>query len=189
VAKEPDNETLTVSAKEACRIAGVSYRQLDYWKRQNLFQIDTDAQGSGSRRRMSVMDIRCLLVVKELMAAGLTRNLDLVCIVVGQARNPDAQGVAIHAGRVYTLDQMAEMIRSGFAMISLIQFAPVTKLEQATRVELESSSRAALPESTLDRVLAATSAVAMDEIVEPLGHNGSDDRDSHTAALAVSGSH
>lgn len=60
------------SSPQACRLAGVSYRQLDYWVRVGLIEPSLGhARGSGTSRRWSVADILGLRVVSELMERGV----------------------------------------------------------------------------------------------------------------------
>ncbi|MYW89780.1 MerR family transcriptional regulator [Amycolatopsis rubida] len=57
----------------ACQIAGITYRQLDYWARTKLIapSIRT-AHGSGSQRLYSFKDILVLKVVKRLLDTGVS---------------------------------------------------------------------------------------------------------------------
>ena len=60
------------SGARAAEIAGISYRQLDYWARTDLVRPSlTDATGSGSRRRYSYTDLLELRVIKSLLDAGI----------------------------------------------------------------------------------------------------------------------
>jgi len=57
----------------ACRAAGISYRQLDYWARTGLVAPSVrDASGSGSQRLYSFRDILLLRVIKSLLVAGVS---------------------------------------------------------------------------------------------------------------------
>ena len=61
----------------ACQVAGITYRQLDYWARTNLVvpSIRT-ATGSGSQRLYSFRDILVLKIVKRLLDTGISlRNI------------------------------------------------------------------------------------------------------------------
>jgi DNA-binding transcriptional MerR regulator len=57
----------------ACQIAGISYRQLDYWARTKLVapSIRT-AHGSGSQRLYSFKDLLVLKIVKRLLDTGVS---------------------------------------------------------------------------------------------------------------------
>ncbi|WP_019812622.1 MerR family transcriptional regulator [Saccharomonospora saliphila] len=57
----------------ACQIAGITYRQLDYWARTKLVlpSIRT-AHGSGSQRLYSFKDLLVLKIVKRLLDTGVS---------------------------------------------------------------------------------------------------------------------
>lgn len=60
------------SGAAAAEIAGISYRQLDYWTRTGLVSPSlAAASGSGSRRRYSYTDLLELRVIKSLLDAGI----------------------------------------------------------------------------------------------------------------------
>jgi DNA-binding transcriptional MerR regulator len=57
----------------ALRVAGITYRQLDYWARTHLVVPSVrDASGSGTQRLYSFRDIVVLKVVKRLLDAGVS---------------------------------------------------------------------------------------------------------------------
>ncbi|MPY79522.1 MAG: MerR family transcriptional regulator [Actinophytocola sp.] len=57
----------------ACQIAGISYRQLDYWARTQLVEPSIrTAHGSGSQRLYSFKDLLVLKIVKRLLDAGVS---------------------------------------------------------------------------------------------------------------------
>lgn len=57
----------------ACRAAGITYRQLDYWARTGLIEPTVrGATGSGSQRLYSFRDILILKVIKRLLDAGIS---------------------------------------------------------------------------------------------------------------------
>jgi DNA-binding transcriptional MerR regulator len=57
----------------ACRVAGITYRQLDYWARTGLVQPSIrPATGSGTHRLYSFRDILVLKVVKRLLDTGVS---------------------------------------------------------------------------------------------------------------------
>jgi DNA-binding transcriptional MerR regulator len=57
----------------ACQIAGITYRQLDYWARTGLVAPSIrGAHGSGSQRLYSFQDLLVLKVVKRLLDAGVS---------------------------------------------------------------------------------------------------------------------
>lgn len=57
----------------ACKAAGITYRQLDYWARTGLVEPAVrSAQGSGTQRLYSFRDILVLKVVKRLLDTGVS---------------------------------------------------------------------------------------------------------------------
>ena len=57
----------------ACQVAGITYRQLDYWARTKLVQPSIrNAAGSGSQRLYSFRDILVLKIVKGLLDTGIS---------------------------------------------------------------------------------------------------------------------
>ncbi|PPK92175.1 MerR-like DNA binding protein [Kineococcus xinjiangensis] len=57
----------------ACRVAGITYRQLDYWARTGLVEPSVrSAAGSGSQRLYSFRDVLVLKVVKRLLDTGVS---------------------------------------------------------------------------------------------------------------------
>jgi DNA-binding transcriptional MerR regulator len=57
----------------ACKVAGITYRQLDYWARTGLVAPGVRAAtGSGTQRLYSFRDILVLKVVKRLLDSGVS---------------------------------------------------------------------------------------------------------------------
>src|SRR5712692_9008924 len=64
--------TEAFSTAQACRVVGVTYRQIDYWAHSRLVTPSLqEAAGSGTRRRYSFADLVELRVVKKLIDAGV----------------------------------------------------------------------------------------------------------------------
>ncbi|MBV8692228.1 MAG: MerR family transcriptional regulator [Actinobacteria bacterium] len=58
---------------QVCKIAGITYRQLDYWARTDLLRPSiSEARGSGTQRRYSYTDLLELKVIKQLLDAGVS---------------------------------------------------------------------------------------------------------------------
>ena len=71
-ASSPD-ELVGYRGPAACQIAGITYRQLDYWARTGLVAPTIrSAAGSGSQRLYSFKDVLVLRVVKRLLDAGVS---------------------------------------------------------------------------------------------------------------------
>ncbi|MGH9021654.1 MAG: MerR family transcriptional regulator [Acidimicrobiia bacterium] len=57
----------------ACKIVGITYRQLDYWARTDLVRPSVaDARGSGTHRLYSFRDLVELKVIRHLLDAGIS---------------------------------------------------------------------------------------------------------------------
>lgn len=84
------NLNLGYRGQVACTVAGISYRQLDYWARTELVLPSVQsAAGSGSQRLYSFTDMLVLKVVKKLLDAGV--SLQNIRTAVAHLRN---RGVA-----------------------------------------------------------------------------------------------
>lgn len=58
--------TTTFSTREAIELAEVTYRQADYWDRNNILSPAIHGQGSGFRRRYTVRDVQVLWALGQL---------------------------------------------------------------------------------------------------------------------------
>jgi len=77
----------------ACQIAGISYRQLDYWARTNLVVPSIrGAAGSGSQRLYSFKDILVLKIVKRLLDTGV--SLQNIRVAVDHLRSRGVRDLA-----------------------------------------------------------------------------------------------
>jgi DNA-binding transcriptional MerR regulator len=83
---EPD-QLVGYRGPTACQVAGITYRQLDYWARTELVvpSIRT-ASGSGSQRLYSFKDVLVLKVVKRLLDAGVSLQNIRVAVDALRAR-------------------------------------------------------------------------------------------------------
>lgn len=77
----------------ACKAAGITYRQLDYWARTDLVVPTVrSASGSGSQRLYSFRDILVLKVVKRLLDTGV--SLQQIRTAVGHLRERGVEDLA-----------------------------------------------------------------------------------------------
>lgn len=81
----------------ASKVAGITYRQLDYWARRQIVEPSiTPSHGSGSRRLYSFKDVVILAVSKRLLDAGI--NLQNVTTAIGflaQRTTDQLEGITI----------------------------------------------------------------------------------------------
>jgi DNA-binding transcriptional MerR regulator len=77
----------------ACRAAGITYRQLDYWARTGLVEPSVrPATGSGTQRLYSFRDILVLKVVKRLLDTGV--SLQQIRVAVSHLRERGVEDLA-----------------------------------------------------------------------------------------------
>jgi DNA-binding transcriptional MerR regulator len=77
----------------ACKAAGITYRQLDYWARTGLVAPSVrGATGSGTQRLYSFRDILVLKVVKRLLDTGV--SLQQIRVAVSHLRERGVQDLA-----------------------------------------------------------------------------------------------
>jgi DNA-binding transcriptional MerR regulator len=77
----------------ACKAAGITYRQLDYWARTGLVEPSVrSAKGSGSQRLYGFRDVLVLKVVKSLLDAGV--SLQQIRVAVGALRERGVDDLA-----------------------------------------------------------------------------------------------
>ena len=77
----------------ACKAAGITYRQLDYWARTGLVAPSVrGATGSGTQRLYSFRDILVLKVVKRLLDTGV--SLQQIRVAVTHLRERGVQDLA-----------------------------------------------------------------------------------------------
>ncbi|SIS19203.1 MerR HTH family regulatory protein [Williamsia sterculiae] len=88
----PD-ELVGYRVPSACQIAGITYRQLDYWARTSLVVPSIrGAAGSGSQRLYSFKDILVLKIVKRLLDTGI--SLQNIRVAVDHLRQRGVEDLA-----------------------------------------------------------------------------------------------
>lgn len=104
----------------ACAVAGISYRQLDYWARTGLVEPSVrGAHGSGSQRLYGFRDILVLKVVKRLLDTGI--SLQQIRIAVRHLRHRGTDDLAqvtlmSDGASVYECtspDEVVDLLRGG----------------------------------------------------------------------------
>jgi DNA-binding transcriptional MerR regulator len=89
----PPEEGVGYRGPTACAVAGITYRQLDYWARTGLVTPSVrDASGSGTQRLYSFRDILVLKLVRRLLDTGI--SLQNIRSAVGQLRAGGAEDLA-----------------------------------------------------------------------------------------------
>ncbi len=89
----PPEEGTGYRGPTACSVAGITYRQLDYWARTGLVTPSVrDASGSGTQRLYSFRDILVLKLVRRLLDTGI--SLQNIRTAVSQLRAGGAEDLA-----------------------------------------------------------------------------------------------
>ena len=104
----------------ACSVAGITYRQLDYWARTGLVEPSVrGAQGSGSQRLYSFRDILLLKVIKRLLDAGVSLQQIRTAVVHLRERGTDdltrvtlmSDGASVYECR--SNDEVIDLLQGG----------------------------------------------------------------------------
>ena len=110
----------------AHRVAGITYRQLDYWARTGLVVPSIrDASGSGSQRLYSFRDILLLRVVKRFLDVGISLQQIRVAIDHLHARGVDdlteltlvSDGFSVY--EVTSANELFDLSRGGQGMFMI----------------------------------------------------------------------
>jgi DNA-binding transcriptional MerR regulator len=146
---------------QACKIVGITYRQLDYWTRTELVTPSLqEATGSGSQRLYSFNDLLQLKVIKSLTDAGA--SLQKVRQAIDWVRdnlvedNWSQVTIVADGSRVYALsseEEVIDLLRSGQGVLGAV--VAVDKV----RDQLDGTLRELRPKTaTADYAVTGTSA-------------------------------
>ena len=155
------------SGSQAAQIAGITYRQLDYWARTNLIRPSlTDAKGSGSRRSYEYRDLLELKVIKQLLDAGI--KLESVREVFNYLRSHvDTEIAAAHiviSGKAVVLcqgDQLVDVVRNGQGVLNVLPLANIKSDVDAMIVSLAGRNTATMAQPSSITSQASTQTVAL----------------------------
>ena len=95
--EQAGGESIGYRGPTACTVAGITYRQLDYWARTALVEPTIrPAAGSGSQRLYSFRDILLLKVVKRLLDTGVSlQNIRLAVNHLRDSGDADLTGITL----------------------------------------------------------------------------------------------
>lgn len=137
----------------ACKAAGITYRQLDYWARTDLVVPTVrSASGSGSQRLYSFRDILVLKVVKRLLDTGV--SLQQIRTAVGHLRERGVEDLAqitlmSDGASVYectSADEVVDLVQGGQGVFG-IAVGRVWREVEGSLAELPRESVIVAPES------------------------------------------
>lgn len=155
------------SGSQAAQIAGITYRQLDYWARTNLIRPSlSDAKGSGSRRSYEYRDLLELKVIKQLLDAGI--KLESVREVFNYLRSHvDTEIAAAHiviSGKAVVLcqgDQLVDVVRNGQGVLNVLPLANIKSDVDAMIVSLADRNTVVTSQPSSIASSVATQSVAL----------------------------
>jgi DNA-binding transcriptional MerR regulator len=155
------------SGSQAAQIAGITYRQLDYWARTNLIRPSlSDAKGSGSRRSYEYRDLLELKVIKQLLDAGI--KLESVREVFNYLRSHvDTEIAAAHiviSGKAVVLcqgDHLVDVVRNGQGVLNVLPLANIKSDVDAMIVSLADRNTVVTSQSSSIASNVATQSVAL----------------------------
>ena len=114
------------STQRAAEIAGITYRQIDYWARTDLLRPSlVKAAGSGSRRLYSYGDVLELKVIKRLLDAGI--ELNKVRVIFDYVRTELGEDISAatlvldgaNSAVVRTQDELIDALQRGQGVLPL----------------------------------------------------------------------
>ena len=136
----------------ACKAAGITHRQLDYWARTDLVAPTVrSASGSGSQRLYSFRDILVLKVVKRLLDTGV--SLQQIRTAVGHLRERGVEDLAqitlmSDGASVYectSADEVVDLVQGGQGVFG-IAVGRVWREVEGSLAELPRESVVGAPE-------------------------------------------
>lgn len=125
-------------APQAARLAGITYRQLDYWARTGMARPSvTEAQGCGSVRRYSYRDVFDLYLIARLANQGVSiqRCRDILD-VVRAAADPYSKILVVFAegeARLVPHDAAALVEVLDGSAVSLVVSLPIVEHDLDSR--------------------------------------------------------
>lgn len=122
----------------AMKVAGITYRQLDYWARKSIIEPSIHASsGSGSRRLYSFKDIAIMAVAKRLLDAGVNLvNVTTAIIFLNRYSEERLRNMTIicDGQSVQECDEnqdnMRRMLASGLAVFAIAVGRIVSRVEE-----------------------------------------------------------
>jgi DNA-binding transcriptional MerR regulator len=145
---------------QACKAAGITYRQLDYWARTGLVDPTVrSATGSGTQRLYSFKDILLLKIIKRLLEAGVSLQQIRIAIDHLRERGTDdltqvtlmSDGASVYECR--SADEVIDLLRGGQGVFG-IAIGGVWREIEGTLLQLPSERAVAHDAETGDELAA-----------------------------------
>jgi DNA-binding transcriptional MerR regulator len=147
----------------ACTVAGITYRQLDYWARTALVEPSIrPAAGSGSQRLYNFRDILLLKIVKRLLDTGVSlQNIRLAVNHLRDSGEADLTGITLMSDgtTVYACtspDEVVDLVQGGQGVFGIAVGRVIGEVAGSlAELPTESAEPAAATETTAGDELAA----------------------------------
>ena len=131
------------SSKRTAEIAGITYRQLDYWARRDIVRPSlTKASGSGTRRLYSYRDLLELRVIKTLIDSGIKlqqvrKGLDYLRDQLGEDVTTASLVISgTNSIVVNTEGELIELLQNGQGVLNVLPLGSVKDTVDASIVDL-----------------------------------------------------
>ncbi|MDE0700582.1 MAG: MerR family transcriptional regulator [Acidimicrobiaceae bacterium] len=131
------------SSRRTAEIAGITYRQLDYWARKDIVRPSlTKASGSGSRRLYSYRDLLELRVIKTLLDSGIKlqqvrKGLDYLRDQLGEDVTSASLVISGTSSVVVNTEEgLIEILKDGQGVLNVLPLGGVKDTVDARIVEL-----------------------------------------------------
>lgn len=136
-------------APEAKRIAGISYRQLDYWTRTGLVTPSVnDAHGSGTQRVYSFQDLATLKVIKKLLDTGISLQRVRKAVEYLRTMERPPHGVTLMSDgtgvyEAHSPEAVIDLLRNGQGVFAISLDAVYSDLEDSVAAAAKPRTRRA----------------------------------------------
>ena len=121
------------SAPQACKLVGISYRQIDSWARSGLLRPSlAEAKGTGRPRRYSYRDLVQLKVIRRLLDAGIALGkIRRVVAFLGSQLGEDLVSASLVVNGQESLlvhhdGELIDVLRGGQAVFSVVALGPLS---------------------------------------------------------------
>ena len=127
---------------QVCKIAGITYRQLDYWARTDLLRPSiSDARGSGTQRVYSYRDLLELKVIKRLLDAGVSLQSARRALGLLRSSGSDVAAANLvlngsHSVLATSGEQIIDLLKGGQGVLNIVPLAGVVQELDAAITEL-----------------------------------------------------
>jgi len=134
---------------QVCKIAGITYRQLDYWARTDLLRPSiSEARGSGTQRRYSYTDLLELKVIKRLLDAGVSLQSARRAQEVLRRSGADVSTANLVLNGTQSVlatsgEEIIDLLKGGQGVLNIVAMEGVVRELDAAITELEPAAATA----------------------------------------------